>query len=229
MPEPVRAFDYGQEFGAVYHGARKLPADAQEWISRIRSEKLQHWISPKDRVLEYGVGFGWNLAALKCGEKAGFDLTPDLRSEVESKGIRFTTSEDSLAAFRFDKIVAHHVLEHVPSPAASLKFLQRLLTAGGSLLLFVPFERERKYSAFRADDRAHHLYSWTLASLSSLVAETGWKIEHTQINRFRFDRKAAIIARKLRGGFNLYRIIRRTGLVLFPEFELFLSARKLDS
>jgi hypothetical protein len=37
---------------------------------------------------------------------------------------------------------------------------------------------------------------------------------------------AAVAARKLRGGFGLYRLIRRAGLLLAPEFELFLVARK---
>jgi SAM-dependent methyltransferase len=226
MPEASREFDYGRQFGTIYHGARRLPAEAQQWISRIRAEKMKPWISAEDRVLEYGVGFGWNLAALECCEKVGFDLTPELRGEVEEKGIRFEMDENALAASNYDKIVAHHVLEHVPSPSKSLKVLKNLLTAGGKLLLFVPFEREREYRSFRPTDRAHHLYSWTPGSLNRLVTESGWAIEQTRVKRFRFDRMAAIAAFKLRGGFALYRLIRRAGLLLLPEFELFLVARK---
>jgi SAM-dependent methyltransferase len=228
MPEGSKEFDYGSQFGTVYHGARRLPAEAQQWISRIRAEKIKPWISAGDRVLEYGVGFGWNLAALECREKVGFDLTPELRNEVEVKGIRFETNEEALATSTYDKVLAHHVLEHVPSPAKCLKRLKNLLTAGGKLLLFVPFEREREFRTYRATDRAHHLYSWTPASLNRLVTETGWEIEQTRISRFRFDRMAAIAAGKLRSGFGLYRLLRGVGLRLLPEFELCLVARKSE-
>jgi len=226
MAERSKEFDYGSQFGAIYHGARRLPAEAQQWISRIRGEKIKPWVSTQDRLLEYGVGFGWNLAALECREKVGFDLTPDLRNEVEAKGIRFETNEEAIASSTYDKVLAHHVLEHVPSPAKCLKRLKSLLTIGGKLLLFVPFEREREFRTYRPTDRAHHLYSWTPASLNRLVTETGWTIEQTRINRFRFDRVAAILAHRLRGGIRLYRLLRKAGLLLLPEFELFLVARK---
>lgn len=222
MPE----FDYSKEFGAAYHRARRLSENAEGWIAEVRADKLQRWIGPNDRVLEYGVGYGWNLAALTCAQKVGFDLTPDLRSYVEAKGIRFESSADALSSSTYDKVIAHHVLEHVPSPHQCLTRLKSVVASGGRLLLFVPFERERKYWSFDSIDRAHHLYSWTPASLQRVVTTAGWTVEQTRLVPFRFDRMAAVLANKLRGGLGLYRFLRRTGLVLLPQFEIFLLARK---
>src|SRR5688572_13707209 len=93
MSDSVSRFDYSAEFGSLYHGARRLPDHAEQWIAIARAAKLRGLIHSTDRVFEYGVGFGWNLAMLHCAERVGFDVTPGLRSAVESKGIRFIADE----------------------------------------------------------------------------------------------------------------------------------------
>jgi SAM-dependent methyltransferase len=221
----VPEFDYSKEFGAAYHRARQLPARSQELIAALRADKLRRWIAPEHRVLEYGVGFGWNLAALACREKVGFDVA-ELRAEVEAKGIRFESHEDSLPKNSFDVVLAHHVLEHVPGPVACLSRLRSLLRSAGRLLVFVPFEREPKYRQFRRLDRAHHLYSWTPRSLEHLLVAGGWVVEELDLLRFRFDRAAALATARLHGGLRLFRFIRALGVNLFPEYEICIAARR---
>jgi len=221
----MQQFDYAKEFGSAYHAARSLPTGTERWLAEIRAEKLQQWILPTDQVLEYGVGFGWNLAALRCARKVGFDLTPDLREKVEANGIRFEASEKSLPQRSYDVVLLHHVLEHIWNPFFCLKKLRGLLAENGRLLLFVPFERERKYQTFFAVNRAHHLYSWTPASLSRLLIRSGFAIEEMRIQPFRFDRLAAVVAKQIGGGPRLYRWLRRIGVSLLPEFELCFVAR----
>jgi hypothetical protein len=217
-------FDYAKEFGTAYHRARRLPGAGEQWIAALRAEKLRSWIASEHRVLEYGVGFGWNLAALKCREKVGFDVA-DLGAEVEAKGIRFESREELLPKNSFDAILAHHVLEHVPSPFACLSRLQSLLCATGKLLVFVPFERERKYRRFRTTDRAHHLYSWSLCSLEHLLTANGWRVQESRLLHFRFDRAAAVATARLRGGQRLFRLLRAVGVRLLPEYEICLVAQ----
>lgn len=217
-------FDYAQQFGAEYHQARRVPAKAELWIAAVRAKKIAPYIRPSDRVLEYGVGFGWNLSSIECAEKTGFDLTPGLREFVEAKGIRFASDHSQLQPGGYDTVLAHHVLEHVTQPLDSLKRLAGFLKRTGRLLIFVPFERERKYRRFRADDRSHHLFSWTPVSLRNLVVASGLRVEQLAVRKFRFDRLAAVITCKLKGGLALYRCIRAFGLALAPEYEITLVA-----
>jgi SAM-dependent methyltransferase len=218
-------FDYGAEFGSFYHRARRLPPGAEEWIAQVRAGKIAQWISPGDRVLEYGVGFGWNLAAVRCAEKVGFDLTPGLAEAVESKGIRFQSDPSKLERSSYDVIILHHVLEHVSSPFQCLTLLKSLLRTNGKLLLFVPFEGELKYRRFILRHQAHHLSSWTPSSLTGLLIEAGWLIEQARLQKFRFDRFAALVAEKLRANFFVYRWVRTLGLFFLPEYEISVVAR----
>ncbi len=221
----VRQFDYKKEFGSAYHQARRLPGGTEHWLATVRAEKFQRWITATDHVLEYGVGFGWNLAAVSCAEKVGFDLTAELREHVEANGIRFEAEEASLPQGRFNVILLHHVIEHVVSPLSCLCTIKSLLAPEGRILLFVPFEREKRYQRYRQGNLAHHLYSWTPASFGQLLTRAGFVIEHKQLSKFRFDRLSAVISKKLRGGFGLYRFLRGMGLCLLPEYELGFVAR----
>ena len=212
-------FNYAGEFGEKYHRARQLPKEAQKWISQLRAEKLRKWISPEDRVLEWGVGFGWNLASLNCREKVGFDVA-DVRAEVERKKIRFVADEQELPNGEFDVVLAHQVLEHLTNPFNCLLRCKSLLADRGKLLVFVPLERERKYFKFRTSDRAHHLSSWTPGSLERLIVRSGWKVQESFVQRFRFDRIAALAAWRMNGGASLFRLLRRFAVLLLPEFEI---------
>lgn len=218
-------FEYEGKQGEEYHARRSLPGQAERWISRVRARKLQRYVGEKDAVFEYGVGLGWNLMSLGCRERAGFDLAGTLENEVEGKGIGFVSRLEGLED-RFEVVICHHTLEHVPKPLEVLKQLARLLRKGGNLLLFVPLERERKYRRINPEDKAHHLYAWTPAAFRELVAAAGFKVVSVQTPRFRFDRAAALVAYKLRLGETGYRAIRAVGQLLFPEHEIALVAQK---
>ena len=222
----VNPFDYRGADGAAYHLRRELPLEAQNWVAKVRMEKIQPHVKETDAIFEFGVGFGWNLSALRCASKVGFDVAPGLRSSVLSHGIKFVDDVDLVPREAFDVVLCHHTLEHLKDPAAALEIMRQLLKAGGKLLLFVPFEIERKYRTFNPKDKAHHLYSWTPASLSNLVTAQGFQIVSVQVRKFRFDRIAAVAARKVGLGQKTYRLIRAAGLMLVPEYEIAVVAAK---
>jgi len=196
-------------------------------MGRVRAAKIQPYLKTADKVFEYGVGFGWNLMALRCAEKIGFDVAPNVRSKAEGRGIRFVCNPGDIPTDSIDVALCHHTLEHLPNPAEALLTLFKLLKCAGRLLLFVPYEFERKYRRFDSpSDRAHHLYSWTPRTLANLVQAQGFRIESVSLRRFRFDRVAAVAALKLRVGEVGYRFIRSIGLLLLPEYEISLVARK---
>jgi SAM-dependent methyltransferase len=220
------AFDYSGEQGSDYHSRRRLPPDSEEWIARLRAGKIQPHIRQDDHVLEFGVGFGWNLMALRCAHRAGFDVTPGLRPLVEQRGIQFVSSLEAIQGAGFDAVLAHHALEHVPKPWIALGLMLALLRPGGKLIIFVPYERERKYHSYNREDRSHHLFSWTPASVGRLVSFAGAQVEHISVRRFRFERIAAVLTNKVWQSEWLYRFVHKAALALLPEHETCIIARK---
>jgi SAM-dependent methyltransferase len=201
-------------------GKRAIPAPAFPWVARLRAEKLAPWIRAEDTVLEYGVGLGWNLAALACRRRLGFDVAEFLAPELEKRGIEFVKRTEELASGLADAVICHHTLEHVPNPPGVLAEIRRLLRSEGRLLLFVPYERERRHRRFRPDEPNHHLYSWNAQTLGNLVQEAGFTIETAGVGRFGYDRFAAVWACRLRLGEPGFRLIRWIGHAVFPAREV---------
>src|SRR5580698_10533510 len=89
---------YQGEAGRRYQeGKRGIPDSATAWVARLRAEKMARFIRPTDRVLEYGVGLGWNLAALPCQRKIGFDVADFLEPSVRALGIEYIAETKTIA------------------------------------------------------------------------------------------------------------------------------------
>jgi SAM-dependent methyltransferase len=218
---------YRGEAGARYQaGKRAIPEAAIPWVARVRAEKISGHLRASDMVLEYGAGFGWNLAHLECRRKLAFDLEDYLSPSVRALGVEFVPEIKSLPNGSFDVVLCHHTLEHVPQPAVVLEAIRRLLQPNGKLLLFVPYERERKYRRFDPEEPNHHLYSWNAQTLGNLAQEAGFRVVAAGTAAFGYDRFAAAWAVKLRLGESGFRCLRRLLLLLKPAREVRVVAVK---
>ena len=216
---------YRGEAGKRYHGEKRaIPDAAIPWVARLRAEKLAAQARPSDVVLEYGAGFGWNLARLDCRRKLAFDLAYLLPPSIRAAGVEFVPDTTALPGATVDVAVCHHTLEHVMQPAAALAEIGRLLRPAGKLLLFVPFERERKYRRFDPAEPNHHLYSWNVQTLGNLAEESGFRVTQAATGPFGYDHFAAVWADKLRLGENGFRALRQLLLLLKPAREVRLVA-----
>jgi len=222
-PQPER--HYLGEAGQRYHREKRaLPETAIPWVARLRAEKLAPHVRPSDVVLEYGAGLGWNLARLPCRRKLAFDLADFLAPSISAAGVEFLPDTKSLPGAAADVVICHHALEHLLQPAAALQEMGRLLQPDGKLLLFAPFERERKYRRFDPAEPNHHLYSWNVQTLGNLVHESGFRVVAAATALFGYDRFAAVWACKWRLGERGFRAFRRFLLVLKPAREVRLVA-----
>jgi SAM-dependent methyltransferase len=226
VAEKVRERYEGQQ-GILYHrGKRDIPENAYGWAARLRSEKINPFVRPVDIVLEYGVGTGWNLAALKCSWKIGYDVSEHLEEAVTSHGIDFITELDDVDDGCADVVLCHHVLEHTANPAEVLGAIGRKLYPAGKLLLYVPFERERRYRRYDREEPNHHLYSWNVQTLSNLVEECGFKVEEAGVGGYGYARFAGVWANKLKLGERGFRFIRRAVGFVKPLLEVRIIARR---
>lgn len=227
MPFEQAERHYQGEAGRRYHQLKRgIPERAIAWVSSLRAQKLSAHISATDVVLEYGVGAGWNLAALKCGKKIGYDVSEEVELAVRALGIEFTRDTKGLEDASVDVVLCHHTLEHLLNPVDALREMWRLLKPKGRLLLYVPLERENRDETFRRDEPNHHLYSWSVQTLGNLVEETGFKVTEAGVGEFGYSRFAAVWAEKFRLGERGFRSLRRTLHILKPAFEVRVFAVK---
>jgi SAM-dependent methyltransferase len=205
---------------------RGLPAQAIPWVAALRARKFAPLVGADDVVLEYGVGSGWNLAALGCRRKIGFDVADFLEPSLRALGIEFVADTKVLPDAVADVVICHHTLEHVLHPPDVLAEIRRLLKPAGRLPLYVPLEREGRYEHFRPAEPNHHLYSWNVQTLGNLVEETGFQVSKAGIGEFGYSRFSAAWAAKFHLGEAGFRAVRRLLHIIRPAFEVRLLAIK---
>jgi SAM-dependent methyltransferase len=227
MPLEQAQRHYCGDAGRRYHQIKRaIPAEAIPWVARLRARKFSRLVGANDVVLEYGVGNGWNLGALQCRRKLGFDVADGVESAVRSLGIEFIDDTKLIADAVADVVLCHHTLEHVLHPPEALEEMRRLLKPQGRLLLYVPLERESRYERFRRDEPNHHLYSWNVQTLGNLAEETGFTVTEAGVGEFGYSRFAAVWAAKLRLGEGGFRLARRLLHTIKPAFEVRVVAVK---
>lgn len=205
--------------GREYHEKKRgIPDRAVSWVARLRAEKIQPFVRPEDTVFEFGAGFGWNLFELRCARKAGYDVA-DLPRD-SSGSVEWVKEMDALPDAFADVVLCHHALEHVLNPPGVLDGLRRVSKPTAKLLLYVPFEKERRYKHFDPQEPNHHLYSWNAQTLGNLVSECGWVVESAGVGRFGYDRFAARWALKFRVGERGFRLVRAMAHLLRPAHEV---------
>jgi SAM-dependent methyltransferase len=218
---------YRGDKGKIYHQAiHSIPDSAYSWIARTRIDKICRHVNQQDIVLEYGVGMGWNLAFLKCKKRIGFDLSEYLQDIVESHGVEFVGDIASIADGTTNVVICHHVMEHVGNPSEVLTEIRRILSYNGKLLLFVPYEKEKRYRYYNPQEPNHHLYSWNVQTLGNLVQDMGFEVVEGKIGRFGYDRFSAVWANRLRLGELGFKFIRGLTQFMKPAFEVHIVAIK---
>lgn len=220
--ESTYSEDGGQQY---HHDTHNLLAGAFELIAENRRRKLQPHIHEDAKVFEFGVGQGWNLAFVKAADRLGYDLSA-VEETLARYGIRFTSDLENLPRPGFEIIVCSHVLEHVAAPAEILSTIYDLLLPQGKLLLFVPYENQRRFRKYIPNEYNHHLYAWNVQTLAALVAKCGYKIESAQLVPFGYERFAANIIVKYSLPKWSYRLMLFLMRLIRPEREIFIVATR---
>lgn len=154
----------------IFHqseGSEQLVYAPEDGAARFRSdpliEKLQRSLplGERGRLLDVGCGKGAFLAAWSRAfpqwRLEGFELGDATREVVEAiVGVRAMHSGrlDAIDG-RFDLVSLVHVLEHVASPAETLRIMRNLLSEDGWLFVEVPHYAERAFDLLVADHCSH--------------------------------------------------------------------------
>lgn len=135
-----------------YEGANYGPGLAG-WVLRKSHALVEEPFGPDkrfDRVIEVGAGSGVHLSYVRHGfgtylmtdgSAAMLEQIPPERRQHPGGTVRLAQADCTrlaLADASFDRLVATHVLEHVPFPHAVLKEWARVVRPGGMLSIVLP-------------------------------------------------------------------------------------------
>jgi SAM-dependent methyltransferase len=141
--------------------------------------KFGRYIGGDMKVIDFGCGGGFLLANISCREKIGIEINPAARAEAGRNGVRTVGSAGEIEDGWADLIVSNHALEHCREPLRELMDLLPKLAVGGMAVFVFPCESAR--TRYTADNRGHHLYSWSPMSAGNLFSEAGLDVVESKI------------------------------------------------
>lgn len=146
------------------------PSPLVRYIERKRIRRIFALLAPRpgDRVLEIGCGAGHLLAQVPSARGFGIDLAESLLAKaarrLTKRGTLVQGDAENLP-FRngaWERVYCSEVLEHLPSPAAALGEMRRIVAREGVAVVSVP--NERLINVFKALLRKSGLYRLLLSA-----------------------------------------------------------------
>lgn len=161
-------------------------APARRASARRRLFTLRQRV-PGGRLLDVGCAAGFFLAEARAHYRVrGVELSDySSRFAREQFGLDVfsgTLHEATFAAGSFDLVTLWDVIEHVPDPAAVLAEVARVLAPGGRVVLTTgdigsTYAQQRGVQ-WHLMTPPWHLYFFSRATLASLAARAGLRVEH---------------------------------------------------
>lgn len=144
-----------------------------------------------ESVLDFGSGPGYLILSLLDNPHRSqlkfCAVEPSLLASeyLQERGVAVHRSADELVNYKFDFIIANHVIEHLLEPELTLQLLIDLLKPGGRILFGTPdflspsalFFRER----YRMLAEPTHVSLFSLDSLLRLIRHLGLEVEEVQM------------------------------------------------
>lgn len=123
----------------------------------------------KGLVLDAGSGRGaWRDVIEHNATRESVDIAPKAGEQVT--WIADLTAMPQVPSARYDGIVCHQVLEHVPHPVAAVNELFRVLKPGGSIAISVPH-------LSRQHELPHDYFRFTPQGLRRMLEDAGFEVQ----------------------------------------------------
>lgn len=148
------------------------------------------------RILDVGCGQGKLLSRMALGgfeHLTGIDpfMSEDTQPCREVRLLKRDIHQQAAGAERYDLVMFHHSLEHVPDPRADLAAARSLLASGGWILIRIPCVDSWAWEHYRehwwAAEPPRHLYLFSRRALDILAAEQGLEVRHQASDATRFQ------------------------------------------
>ncbi len=137
------------------------------------------------KLLDLGCGGGAYVARMAAAgwQAEGMDMSEEAVRNVRAAGLtahQGTLPGAELSPASYDTVTMRHVIEHVPSPLATLRAVHDALRPGGQLLVACPqwdsASRERFGPCWYCLDLPRHLTHFSRATLARHVETAGFRV-----------------------------------------------------
>ncbi len=160
----------------------------KRWSTAREVDDLWTILQPPARVVDVGSATGDLLKAVReRGNPNVLGVEPSqyaARLARENAGIETITGtlEDArLAAGSVDVLLMSHTIEHLPSPSGTLAEIRRVLSTGGTLILWLPNAASTAAHLLGAwwigYDAPRHFHDFTPKTLGQMLAHRGFRIQ----------------------------------------------------
>ena len=159
------------------------------------------------RILDVGCGSGWRLFALReAGYVNTLGIDPFIGSDIAyANGLKIMKRTIHDVEGRWDVVMYHHSLEHIPDQAAALRATAALLAPGGTCLIRVPVVSSYAWEFYREHwyqiDAPRHFYLHSLSSMGLLAEQSGLAVHavvyDSTVDQFRTSEMYRMGARSL--------------------------------
>lgn len=198
-PEDSVIGDYYKAESYVSHSntkkglINKLYHAVRSYTLKKKVTMLSAYVS-RGTILDYGCGTGMFLQACKQSgwETVGMEPDDDARRIASEQGLNVFSDKGRIQTYITDKkfsvITLWHVLEHVTDMSETLSFFKQRLFKDGVLIIAVPnhMSYDAKYykEFWAAYDVPRHIHHFDVKSMSTLLANHGFKLIETKGMKF---------------------------------------------
>jgi 2-polyprenyl-3-methyl-5-hydroxy-6-metoxy-1,4-benzoquinol methylase len=163
-----------------------------EYIPWIQSTGVQS----NAKILDIGCGQGRLLLRMALGGFTNLTgIDPFIKENISYhngvKIIKASLEEFTNDKRRFDLIMLHHSLEHMPDQHGSLKAIAKLLAPNGTAIIRIPLSDSFAWQHYKEYwvqlDAPRHLYLHSKKSLALLAKENGLRIDKTVYDSAKFQ------------------------------------------
>lgn len=180
----------------LFFPLRRTPLHPQwlvlRWVGRARHtiERTVH-----GDVLDIGCGSRWVEQVLPQNSRyTGLDYPPTVTKGYAGRPNVFGNGQClPFAANSFDSVVMMDVLEHLPSPEASISEAWRVLRTGGVLVMQAPF-------LYPLHDEPHDFQRWSKYGLKMLLNSHHFELQELTHDERPFETAATLLSIALAHG-----------------------------
>lgn len=132
-------------------------------------------------ILDVGCGTGWlikKLSMIGFTDVLGIDLFISKDSQINKKKVKIVQGNIfDVPDRKFDVIMFHHSLEHVPNPMETMKKACEMLTDDGTIIVRVPVIPNYSFNKYGVNwvnfDAPRHLFNFSLDSFDYMAKLCG--------------------------------------------------------
>ena len=163
--------------GALLTTAYKEP-EYYGWMRHAR-------VKLNDKILDVGCGTGDLLRKLhKMGFKDLTGIDPFIDKEIKIGPINIYKKDIFSMDGKYDLVMMHHALEHMPDPISAMQKARELLNRDKYLLVRIPVMGNYGWKTYReywsGIDAPRHMFIPSEKGMLMLASKTGYSVDHIE-------------------------------------------------